>query len=486
MFFIEDNGQVGERFADAENIKTDNQKNTNLPPSRPSAGISAAVPDLQETMCMLQMMSVDGPLAELKPKPALSAISMPGIANIFGEAHLTRRIVWILVIVSAFIIATIQVKDRVEFYSSTPVTVNVRVTMNDTLRFPVLTICNKNSFNMSQIRMLEAEAGLGRNSKSEVNISQLVGVRGMDAKQLWDVIAHDPDQIIAECWFGRNVSCNQVGRWTKVYTYLGVCYSFIRNETWVKTTGSFNNLYVKLKDTEMECSSLLWGAKKGEGERGWKMLIHDLRDSPVVDVRTHGSTLDNGWGKDIRIYLREFRTLNVWKRPCLKNGNYSKCIERCFVAAAADRMTCRLPFMDEIAVGYNHRKMEYCNTPDSFWNNSKEIDNLLVYGHWARNSCSHCQRQCNQDFYIAYTEMTKMKPSENKISKLRVFYQDFTFDEIEESADYGAVSLLCDIGGSLGFLLGFSVLTVCEIVDAIVQTCLSSTRRLIKKCRGMN
>jgi hypothetical protein len=73
----------------------------------------------------------------------------------------------------------------------------------------------------------------------------------------------------------------------------------------VKTTGSFNNLYVKLKDTEMECSSLLWGAKKGEGERGWKMLIHDLRDSPVVDIRTHGSTLDNGWGKDIRIYLRE-------------------------------------------------------------------------------------------------------------------------------------------------------------------------------------
>jgi hypothetical protein len=45
----------------------------------------------------------------------------------------------------------------------------------------------------------------------------------------------------------------------------------------------------------------------------------------------------------------QFRTLNVWKRPCMNNGNYSKCIERCFVAAAADRMTCRLPFMDEIS-----------------------------------------------------------------------------------------------------------------------------------------
>ena len=75
-----------------------------------SNGISAVVPDLQETMCMLQMMSTDGPLAELKPKPALSGISMPGIANIFGDAHLTRRSIWILVIVSAFAIAIIQVK----------------------------------------------------------------------------------------------------------------------------------------------------------------------------------------------------------------------------------------------------------------------------------------------------------------------------------------------------------------------------------------
>lgn len=68
--------------------------------------------------------------------------------------------------------------------------------------------------------------------------------------------------------------------------------------------------------------------------------------------------------------------------------------------------------------------MEYCNTPDSYWNNSKEIDNLLVYGQWTSNNCSHCQRQCHQDFYIAYTEMTKSKPME---SKLRLFYQVFIF-----------------------------------------------------------
>lgn len=63
----------------------------------------------------------------------------------------------------------------------------------------------------------------------------------------------------------------------------------------------FNNLYVKLVDKEDK----LYQGETGKAERGWKMLIHDPRDSAVIDIRTHGSTLDPGWGKDIRIYLRQ-------------------------------------------------------------------------------------------------------------------------------------------------------------------------------------
>lgn len=93
-----------------------------------------------------------------------------------------------------------------------------------------------------------------------------------------------------------------------------------KGDSFVHTTGMFNNLYVKLRESQEEFYE--------KGENGWKILIHDVRDSPVIDsqfdykfllqsinfiigflisnpVRTHGSTLDNGWGKDIRIYLRE-------------------------------------------------------------------------------------------------------------------------------------------------------------------------------------
>lgn len=43
----------------------------------------------------------------------------------------------------------------------------------------------------------------------------------------------------------------------------------------------------------------------GGDKSGWKMLIHDRLDSPVIDVRTHGTTLYRGWAKDIRVYIRE-------------------------------------------------------------------------------------------------------------------------------------------------------------------------------------
>ena len=71
---------------------------------------------------------------------------------------------------------------------------------------------------------------------------------------------------------------------------------FLTDDSFVHSTGMFNNLYVKLNESEDDLY---------HKESGWKVLIHDWRDSAVIDIRTHGSTLDAGWGKDVRLYLRQ-------------------------------------------------------------------------------------------------------------------------------------------------------------------------------------
>ena len=65
----------------------------------------------------------------------------------------------------------------------------------------------------------------------------------------------------------------------------------------MKSSGSFNNLYLKLHDQTPEIYF--------RNERGFKILIHDPRDDPMIDLRIHGTNVEQGWGKDVRVAVRE-------------------------------------------------------------------------------------------------------------------------------------------------------------------------------------
>lgn len=93
--------------------------------------------------------------------------------------------------------------------------------MNESLRFPVLTLCNKNIFNVSRIRRLLEwmnEEAMAVNVTTDGNetmssrpppvlvqpvgrtwdVGRLVGFRGMDVQQVWDAVAHSAEEIVIE------------------------------------------------------------------------------------------------------------------------------------------------------------------------------------------------------------------------------------------------------------------------------------------------
>lgn len=63
-------------------------------------------------------------------------------------SHITfpYRIFWLLVILCCLGVLIYQIVDRVRYFTSNPVTVNVQVNYNSTLVFPAVTICNQNAF----------------------------------------------------------------------------------------------------------------------------------------------------------------------------------------------------------------------------------------------------------------------------------------------------------------------------------------------------
>jgi len=52
---------------------------------------------------------------------------------------------------------------------------------------------------------------------------------------------------------------------------------------------------------------------------------------------------------------------------------------------------------------------------------------------------------------------------------LDIFYSDLSYVDIQTSAAYDILTLVCDIGGALGLILGGTLLTIAELAQLLVQ-----------------
>ena len=48
---------------------------------------------------------------------------------------------------------------------------------------------------------------------------------------------------------------------------------------------------------------------------------------------------------------------------------------------------------------------------------------------------------------------------------MQIFFSELKYTHIDAEEAYVALSLMCDIGGALGLILGSTVLTLCEFTD---------------------
>jgi hypothetical protein len=58
-----------------------------------------------------------------------------------------------------------------------------------------------------------------------------------------------------------------------------------------------------------------------------------------------------------------------------------------------------------------------------------------------------------------------------------IFYKELKYEKITQRPAFEVLSLLSEVGGFLGLLLGASVLTVCEVMDFALIA-------LLAKCKG--
>ncbi len=60
---------------------------------------------------------------------------------------------------------------------------------------------------------------------------------------------------------------------------------------------------------------------------------------------------------------------------------------------------------------------------------------------------------------------------------LDIFYKELSYEVVEQTPAFELLSLLSEVGGFLGLLLGASVLTLCELLDYVIISCLRYCRK---------
>ncbi|XP_064649955.1 acid-sensing ion channel 5-like [Lineus longissimus] len=266
---------------------------------------------------------------------------------------------------SFFVWFNYQVLERVRYYQTHPVTVDMNIAYNNSLEFPSVAICNTNQFRMSKAW----EAGIyrklevfyGADAEARRNITNLDD-RNM-TQTLLDM-AHTKEDLIKKCtWKGHYCSYHN---FTQLVTDFGVCYIFndlqanesVRDPSdyEVENTGASFGLQLYLNAEEYE---------RSPGPRlpaGIQVLIFNGNDRPrVLDLGTAASVfeisraalhvssmsrLSDPYGDCASKILRDFKVYS-----------FQSCLAEIFTNATAEQCGC---------IGYGQRwvgpdRPPYCN-----------------------------------------------------------------------------------------------------------------------------
>jgi hypothetical protein len=62
-----------------------------------------------------------------------------------------------------------------------------------------------------------------------------------------------------------------------------------------------------------------------------------------------------------------------------------------------------------------------------------------------------------------------LRTAKESIVRVNVFYESLSYTQTSESPKIDGISLFAEIGGNLGLFLGFSVFSICEIIEVVIE-----------------
>ncbi|XP_043199244.1 acid-sensing ion channel 4-A-like [Amphibalanus amphitrite] len=385
-------------------------------------------------------------------------VSLVGINNVMDrQQRLTRRLVWAVVIVLAATLMIQQVANCLSRYTEHPVTSVMRVTRNDTLLLPAITVCD----NTKYIRSLYRNKTNGTLDFARLAWDEL-GSETME--NFLSDVTPDRGDVIKECLLD-NHTCEEVGEWRITIKYdLGRCFSFYPDAA-NGTTPHISAGYRLTLDTVDTIRNGFQVVTRTA--RGWKVFVHGVHDPLTLKTWiavNRPIELSPGQMRKEAISPEQVRSLDRAESRCRPEEDYSsvRCMERCLAAWVVNTgYKCRTLDMDiAIPVCHNHT---------TYMGNQYLFDEDTTNDTWHVDECARrCPQRCDVTMFKTQEIQTRTNTFRISKGKLHLFYASKELFLREEKWAYELTALVGEVGGSLGITLGLSLLTVVEIIEFLI------------------
>ena len=455
------------------------------------------------------------------------------IPNIIRSEHKSLKIMWLIFFTISTGLCSFLVIEAILDYLNFDVNTEIRnIYDGNETPFPTITICNKNMFTSAYayefLRNITREndltdlfnsstlidkLNLTEHRKQIENLLAIANARTTNlSKSEKKKLSYLLESILFECQFNYLVCSSHEFIWL-FDKLLGNCYKF---NTGYDSSGSPVKLRKSIKSGMFYGLSLtLFAGQYNKlnninSDFGLILKIDNSSYSVLSSMDSYGITL--GTGFEYNIGIDRFYTIQLpepysncdsddaisnseWFNILHKNhGVYRRndCIALCYQAKLTKYCNCTPDYLSEDGTGFARCKTidEYKCATNFYFNNYSQ-ENFI-----AHNCYPKCPIECNKtDYKVSITfsqilpeiysshfrrfsknvslydanETVTLETVKNSLVRLNIYYNTLSYTIITENESITLVSLLSNIGGSIGLFLGSSLLSIVELVEIFIK-----------------
>ncbi|GFO31707.1 amiloride-sensitive sodium channel subunit gamma [Plakobranchus ocellatus] len=346
---------------------------------------------------------------------------MHGVQHVMGHRSVWRRIVWSVLVIGFVAWAAHNVYQIVSDYNNHPVQTSVSSEYQGKMNFPAVTICNLNRIRRS------------KTSHFLLQVIQMVFKRGMDVaginyhyidhflrqfgRQQLRAMGHQMQDMLVKCKFGNT----RIKRLSSPYSN---CIDKVDFNNKEKNLFAERGFAYSLKACQKSCV---------------QKHIYKFCQCCDVSFPCIEDTLQRSTG----IIAREGNRIPICNTTVPKT---TMCIEKIEKDFSDNKLGCIKncpPACEESS---------FSTTVSSApWPN-RDYRQTLLWQHGLDQNVTQL-----------------LEAAESTFLKLEIYYDSLILEKVVNQPAFTWNKLLCDIGGQLGLLLGFSILTAVEILELVVM-----------------